>query len=68
MNIKTYTQKAQEAFLDAERRANRAKHAEREPEHLLLALLEQPDGIPEPDRCTELTPFDINENLWEAKA
>ena len=45
MNIKTYTQKAQEAFLDAERRANRAKHAELEPEHLLLALLEQPDGI-----------------------
>ncbi len=45
MNLKNYTQKAQEAFLDAERRANRAKHAELEPEHLLLALLEQPDGI-----------------------
>ena len=45
MNITTYTQKAQEAFLDAEQRANRARHAELEPEHLLLALVEQPAGV-----------------------
>ena len=45
MNINNYTQKAQEAFLDAERRATRATHAELEPEHLLLALLDQSDGV-----------------------
>ncbi|MBU21936.1 MAG: ATP-dependent chaperone ClpB [Acidobacteria bacterium] len=45
MNINRYTQKAQEAFLDAERRASRAHHPQLEPEHLLVALLAQSDGV-----------------------
>ncbi|MDP6606875.1 MAG: Clp protease N-terminal domain-containing protein, partial [Dehalococcoidia bacterium] len=45
MNINRSTQKAQEAFLDAERRASRAHHPQLEPEHLLAALLAQSDGV-----------------------
>ena len=45
MNINRYTQKAQEAFLDAEQRANKAHHPQIDPEHLLVSLLDQPDGI-----------------------
>ena len=58
MNINTYTQKAQEAFLEAEQSANRAHHAQVEPEHLLVALLEQPDGsLPRScGRCRSIPP------------
>ncbi|HEX5215731.1 MAG TPA: ATP-dependent chaperone ClpB [Vicinamibacterales bacterium] len=40
-----YTEKAQQAILTAQQTAERAGHAEIQPEHLLLALLQQPDGI-----------------------
>jgi len=45
MNINKYTQKAQEAVLGAQQTAEQASHAQIEPEHLLVALIEQPDGI-----------------------
>jgi ATP-dependent Clp protease ATP-binding subunit ClpB len=45
MNINKYTEKAQEAILAAQKSAESSNHAQIEPEHLLLALVEQPEGI-----------------------
>src|SRR4030095_16247227 len=45
MNINKYTEKAQEAVITAQQVADKMNHAQIEPEHLLLALAEQPDGI-----------------------
>ena len=45
MNINKLTEKAQEAVLEAQQLAERVGHPQVEPEHLLLALVEQPDGI-----------------------
>src|SRR5438874_7228661 len=45
MNINKFTEKAQEAVLTAQTLAEQMSHAQIEPEHLLLALVEQPDGI-----------------------
>ena len=45
MNLNKYTEKAQEAILAAQRSAEQSNHAQIEPEHLLLSLVEQADGI-----------------------
>ena len=45
MNINKYTEKAQEAVLGAQQLADREGHPEITPEHLLLTLIEQRDGI-----------------------
>src|SRR5438105_15666604 len=45
MNINKYTEKAQEAILTAQRLAETMSHAQVEPEHLLVALVEQREGI-----------------------
>jgi ATP-dependent Clp protease ATP-binding subunit ClpB len=45
MNLNRYTEKAQEAVLGAQSLAERAGHPEITPEHLLLALVAQRDGI-----------------------
>ena len=45
MNLNKYTEKAQEAILAAQRVAEQSNHAQIDPEHLLLALVEQADGI-----------------------
>ena len=45
MNLTRYTEKAQEAVLAAQQLAERSHHPEIEPEHLLLTLVEQPDGV-----------------------
>jgi ATP-dependent Clp protease ATP-binding subunit ClpB len=45
MNINKYTEKAQEAVLAAQQLADREGHPEITPEHLLLTLLEQREGI-----------------------
>ena len=45
MNINKYTEKAQEAILGAQQLADREGHPEIMPEHLLLTLVEQRDGI-----------------------
>ncbi len=45
MNINKYTEKAQEAILAAQQFADREGHAEILPEHLLLMLLEQKEGV-----------------------
>jgi ATP-dependent Clp protease ATP-binding subunit ClpB len=45
MDLNRYTQKAQEAILAAQQLAERAGHPEILPEHLLLALVEQAEGV-----------------------
>ena len=45
MDLKKMTQKAQEAILSAQESAYEVGHPEIEPEHLLVSLVEQPDGI-----------------------
>ncbi len=45
MNINKYTEKAREAVLSAQQIAEQMNHAQIEPEHLLLALVEQQEGI-----------------------
>jgi ATP-dependent Clp protease ATP-binding subunit ClpB len=45
MNLNKYTEKAQEAILAAQRSAEQSNHAQIEPEHLLLSLVEQAEGI-----------------------
>jgi ATP-dependent Clp protease ATP-binding subunit ClpB len=45
MNLDKYTEKARQAILDAQRLAREAGHAAIEPAHLLLALVQQPEGV-----------------------
>ena len=45
MNFYKFTEKAQEAVLTAQQLAEQMSHAQIEPEHLLLALVEQSEGI-----------------------
>ena len=60
MNLKRYTEKAQEAVLAAQQLADRSGHPEIDPEHLLRALVDQQDGVvpsvlrirAEPTRCS----------------
>jgi ATP-dependent Clp protease ATP-binding subunit ClpB len=60
MNINKYTEKAQEAVLAAQQLAEKSNHALVEPEHLLLALLEQHEGIvPEVFRKMDADPAEI---------
>ncbi|MFN2147587.1 MAG: ATP-dependent chaperone ClpB [Anaerolineales bacterium] len=45
MDLERYTQKAQAALMQAQNLASEMGHASIEPEHLLLALLRQPEGV-----------------------
>ncbi len=45
MNIDRYTQKAQEALIHSQDLARNYSHQFIEPAHLLLALIQQPDGV-----------------------
>ena len=45
MNLNKYTEKAQEAVVGAQQLADRAGHPEVVPEHLLLTLVAQRDGV-----------------------
>ena len=44
-NINRFTEKSQEALVSAQQLAEKYKHNQIEPEHLLAALLQQPEGI-----------------------
>ncbi|MBM3772623.1 MAG: ATP-dependent chaperone ClpB [Acidimicrobiia bacterium] len=60
MDLKKYTEKAQEAVLAAQRLAEQMSHAQIEPEHLLVALVEQSDGIvPEVVRKMSVDPVQL---------
>jgi ATP-dependent Clp protease ATP-binding subunit ClpB len=45
MDLNILTQKSQEALHDAQTKALRSGHADADGEHLLLALLGQPEGL-----------------------
>ncbi len=45
MDLNRFTEKAQQAVLEAQRLAGEHSHGQIEPEHLLLALLRQPEGV-----------------------
>ncbi len=45
MDLSRYTEKAQQALFGAQNEAERRQHQQVEPEHLLLALLDQTDGV-----------------------
>jgi ATP-dependent Clp protease ATP-binding subunit ClpB len=45
MNLNKFTEKAQEAVLASPQLASELNHAQVEPEHLLVALLEQSEGV-----------------------
>ncbi len=45
MNLDRYTQKAHEAIVSAQALATDLNHQSIEPAHLLLALLQQPEGV-----------------------
>jgi ATP-dependent Clp protease ATP-binding subunit ClpB len=45
MNLSTFTEKAQEALVGAQKLADEMNHAQVEPEHLLAILVEQPEGV-----------------------
>ena len=45
MNLNKFTEKAQEAVLASPQLASELNHAQVEPEHLLVALVEQADGV-----------------------
>ena len=45
MRLDKFTQRAQEAVHEAQSQAEAFNHAQIEPEHLLLALLQQDDGV-----------------------
>jgi ATP-dependent Clp protease ATP-binding subunit ClpB len=45
MNLNKYTEKAQEAIFQAQSLASEYSHSQIEPEHLLLALVRQMDGV-----------------------
>ncbi|MBC7227397.1 MAG: ATP-dependent chaperone ClpB [Thermoflexales bacterium] len=45
MDLNRYTEKAQEAIFTAQRLASEYNHGQIEPEHLLLALVRQADGV-----------------------
>jgi ATP-dependent Clp protease ATP-binding subunit ClpB len=45
VNLTNYTEKARDALINAQRIAEERAHSQLEPEHLLLALLRQPEGV-----------------------
>jgi len=45
MDLNQYTDKAQQAIRSAQNLAEERNHSQIEPEHLLLALMRQSDGI-----------------------
>ena len=45
MNLNKFTEKAQHAIVAAQQLAESLNHAQVEPEHLLVTLVEQPEGV-----------------------
>ncbi len=61
MNLNQYTEKAQEAIVAAQQAAEHAGHPQVEPEHLLAALLAQPQGVvPEVLRKAGVDPAELS--------
>ncbi|HEY73052.1 MAG: ATP-dependent chaperone ClpB [Chloroflexi bacterium] len=64
MDLDKFTQKAQEAVIGAQSLAEEYNHSQIEPEHLLLALLRQPEGIaPQVIKKLEADPAQMAQSL-----
>jgi ATP-dependent Clp protease ATP-binding subunit ClpB len=64
MNLNKYTEKAREAILEAQQIAQRANNPQIEPEHVLAALVAQPEGIvPEILRKMQIDPARVSDAL-----
>ena len=64
LNLDKYTQKAQAAVIEAQRLAEAREHASIEPTHLLLALIQQSDGVV-PAIVTQIAGSpDLLRNAW----
>ena len=64
MNLNKFTEKAQEAVLEAQRLAEEYSHSEILPSHLLLALLRQQGGVvPQIARHLSVNPESLAQNL-----
>ncbi|MHB8325630.1 MAG: ATP-dependent chaperone ClpB [Candidatus Dormibacteria bacterium] len=64
MRLDRFTQRSQEALEEATQLATRSQHPETDPEHLLLALLNQPDGTVTPLlRQVEADPAQVRERV-----
>jgi ATP-dependent Clp protease ATP-binding subunit ClpB len=69
MNLNKFTEKAQEAILASPQLASELNHAQVEPEHLLVTLTEQPDGVvPSVLRKLNADPASIGKALREGLA
>ncbi len=69
MNIERFTEKAQEALASAQGIATRLHHNELDAEHVLLALLEQPEGlIPQLLKKVGADPAQVFEHVQAALA
>src|SRR3990172_9476776 len=67
MNLNKYTEKAQEAVVAAQKLAEELSHAQIEPEHLLVTLAEQPDGVaPAVLRGLKVDPAGLAQSLRDA--
>jgi len=64
MNLKNFTEKAQDAILTAQRLADEYNHSEIRPKHLLVALLEQSGGVvPQIAKHLSVNPVTLSETL-----
>ncbi len=69
MNIERFTEKAQEALALAQSVAARYQHSELDAEHILVALLDQPEGlIPQLVRKSGADPAQVLEHVQAALA
>ncbi len=67
MNLNKFTEKAQEAVLAAPQLAGELNHAQVEPEHLLVALLEQAEGVvPAVVQKLNANPGEVSRGLRDA--
>ncbi len=67
MNIERFTEKAQEALFGAQSWAQRLGHQEMDAEHLLLALVEQDEGlVPEVFNRLGVNPIHIRQHIESA--
>ena len=69
MNLNTFTEKAQEALVGSQQLAQQMNHAQVDPEHLLVTLIEQPEGIvPEVLRTLGVEPRRVGDGARSALA
>src|SRR5690606_12896706 len=67
MNLNKYTQKAQEAVLEAQSLAQESNHSQIEPLHLLAALMEQSEGVvPQIVSRIGVSRLELNQRIEEA--